>query len=605
MRIGMQGKIVVLYSLLILFAMQLSGVYLVKSLENYYLRNYIDNQVSRGELLGSFLRRYLLEEEQQKGELINNLIAEFGRDNPPTETMVLDRNGHLLAGPEQNTFSISGGRIIQDDILLALAGNRVETIRMDLTTGIRYYLLALPIKDSSSVVGVIFLKGTVEHIYHTLREIKFILISGWAVVLGIAIVIGFLLTKTITTPIREVTSRAAEMAQGNFDHLIQIRSEDEIGELGRMFNFLTNRLQTTLKEIYTEKNKVEAILNYMTDGVVAFNKEEKIIHLNPAAQEILQWTGSPMEQGVAAGTIFGDLFQPGELEKILQSRSSYTKEVTPKKPQERTFQLHFAPFQEDEEQQGMLLVIHDVTKERIYTRMQQEFVANVSHELRTPLTILKNYLETLLSGAQEYPEIREKFLNVLEKETERMVKLVEDLLELSRMDSQKNNWFKAEYEIETFVLDVIGRVDMEIKAKKLKLDLILPQKKLIAYFNKDKMCQVMLNLLDNAIKFSPEGGEIKVQVFEEDGYACFAVEDGGPGIPENEIERVFERFYRVDKTRSRESGGTGLGLSIAKQIVEAHEGRIFLKSEPGLGTIVTFCLPKYEKESENQDARKV
>ena len=605
MRIGMQGKIVVLYSLLILFAMQLSGVYLVKSLENYYLRNYIDNQVSRGVLLGSFLRRYLLEEEQQKGELINNLITEFGRDNPPTETMVLDRNGHLLAGPEQNTFSISGGRIIQDDILLALAGNRVETIRMDLTTGIRYYLLALPIKDSSSVVGVIFLKGTVEHIYHTLREIKFILISGWAVVLGIAIVIGFLLTKTITTPIREVTSRAAEMAQGNFDHLIQIRSEDEIGELGRMFNFLTNRLQTTLKEIYTEKNKVEAILNYMTDGVVAFNKEEKIIHLNPAAQEILQWTGSPMEQGVAAGTIFGDLFQPGELEKILQSRSSYTKEVTPKKPQERTFQLHFAPFQEDEEQQGMLLVIHDVTKERIYTRMQQEFVANVSHELRTPLTILKNYLETLLSGAQEYPEIRVKFLNVLEKETERMVKLVEDLLELSRMDSQKNNWFKAEYEIETFVLDVIGRVDMEIKAKKLKLDLILPQKKLIAYFNKDKMCQVMLNLLDNAIKFSPEGGEIKVQVFEEDGYACFAVEDGGPGIPENEIERVFERFYRVDKTRSRESGGTGLGLSIAKQIVEAHEGRIFLKSEPGLGTIVTFCLPKYEKESENQDARKV
>ena len=145
----------------------------------------------------------------------------------------------------------------------------------------------------------------------------------------------------------------------------------------------------------------------MTDGVVAFNKEEKIIHLNPAAQEILQWTGSPMEQRGSAGTIFGDLFQPGELEKSFKAEVLILRKL-PQKPQERTFQLHFAPFQRIEEQQGMLLVIHDVTKERIYTRMQQEFVANVSHELRTPLTILKNYLETLLSGAQEYPEIRER-----------------------------------------------------------------------------------------------------------------------------------------------------------------------------------------------------
>jgi two-component system sensor histidine kinase VicK len=602
MRIGMQGKIVLLYSLLILFAMQLSGVYLVKSLENYYLRNYIDNQVSRGEVLGGFLRRYLLEEEQQEEERINNLIAEFGGGISATETMVLDRNGHLLAGPEQNSFSLQGGRVIQDDILLALAGNKVEAIRVDPETGIRYYLLALPVRDGSSVVGVIFLRGSVEHIYHTLREIKFMLLSGWVVVLGIAIVIGFLLTRTITVPIREVTSRAAELAEGDFPHSIQVRSEDEIGELGRMFNFLTNRLQVTLKEISAEKNKVEAILNFMMDGIAAFNKEKEIVHLNPAAQEILQWTDFPMEPGPKTEAIFGSFFQQGELERILQTRSYHTKEVTLKAPQERTLQLHFAPFQENEDQQGMLLVIHDVTKERAYTRLQQEFVANVSHELRTPLTTLKNYLETLIEGAQEDPRVREQFLKVLEKETERMVKLVQDLLDLSRMDDQKTNWFKAEYEIESFVREVLGRVEMEIEAKGLELVVIFPQKKLTAIFNKDKICQVILNLLDNAIKFSPKGAVIAVKVFEKNNSVCLAVKDRGPGIPEDELERVFERFYRVDKTRSRESGGTGLGLPIAKQIIEAHGGRIYLRSEPCLGTEVIFCLPGTKDEGGDSGA---
>lgn len=590
MRSGMQGKIVLIYSLLILFAMQLSGVYLVRSLENYYLRNYASSQIAQGELLGSFIRRYLVEEEQQ-GELISTLIAEFGGSIQGTETMVLDRHGRLLGGPEPRSFSLLGERVIQDDILLALSGNRVEAIRADPETGARYYFLALPVKSASSVVGVVFLRGYLEHIYLTLKEIKIILITGWLIVLGIAVVIGFLLTRTITSPIREVTSRAAAMAGGDFSQLIEVRSQDEIGELGRMFNFLTARLQETLKEISSEKNKIEAILNYMTDGIVALNREGRAIHLNPAAKQILERSGNPAELGLPGEVILGNFFNSEELSYLLQQTSPSIKEVHIGDEGGKTIQVYFAPFKESGSPQGMLIVLHDITRERIFSRLQQEFVANVSHELRTPLTTIKNYVETLLNGAQDDPGVRLRFLEVVDKETDRMVKLVKDLLILSQLDYQETNWLKEESDIVSLVCEVLDQVELECRAKNIYLYNSLPPGDITVLINKDKIRQVLLNLLDNAIKYTPDGGEIKASIIIKYNYVWVTVKDTGIGIPGEEVERVFERFFRVDKTRSRDSGGTGLGLSIAKQIVEAHGGSIYLKSKLDKGTEVIFSLP--------------
>jgi two-component system sensor histidine kinase VicK len=589
-RWGMQAKIVLLYSLLIFFALQLSGVYLVKSLEGYYLRNYANNQLAQGELLGSFIRRYLLEDEQQ-GELISSLVAEFGGGIPGTETitMVLDRHGRLLGGPEQKSLFFLKERVIQDDILLALTGNKVEAIRVDPETGARYYFLALPIKDLSTVVGVVFLRGSLEHIYLTLKEIKVMLISGWVVVIAIAIAISFLLTRTITRPIREVTSRAAALARGDFSKLIEVHSADEIGELGRMFNFLTKRLQETLKEISTEKNKMEAILNYMTDGVVAFNKDGQAIHVNPAAKGTLQEAGLPAGQGLTWETMSETLFQKGERPLLFPEGEPETKEIH---LGQAALQVHFAPFKEKGERQGMLVVLHDVTRERSLARLQQEFVANVSHELRTPLTTIKNYIETLLNGAQDDPGVRTRFLEVVEKETERMVKLVRDLLVLSRLDYKEVQWVKERTNLGLLLADVLHQVEHACREKGVSLAVILPEENCPVFLDKDKIRQVLLNLLENAYKFTPAGGEIVIRVFPAaEGRVCVAIRDTGAGIPLEEQERVFERFYRVDKTRSRESGGTGLGLPIAKQIIEAHGGNIALKSKPGKGTEMKFCLP--------------
>ncbi len=590
MRVGMQGKIVLLYSLLILFALQLGGVYLVKSLENYHLRNFAASQNAQAELLGNFLRRYLLEEELQP-EQISGLITDFWEGSPVTEIMVLDRHGRLLGGPEQRSFSLLGGRVIQNDILLALTGNRMETVRADPQTGGRYHYLALPVKDRTAVVGVVFLRSSLEHIYITLREIKYMLLSGWLVVLVISIVIGFLLTRTITQPIREVTSRAASMAGGDYSQQIIVRGDDEIGELGRMFNYLATRLQNTLQEMSAEKNKVEAIINYMTEGILAFNREGRAIHLNPAAQQILQQAGSPSQPGLTAEIILGGLFSLQELRLLLSCTDPAIREIQLAKPQARTLQVYFVPFFGNEGQQGMLVVFHDVTRDRAYTRMQQEFVANVSHELRTPLTTIKNYVETLLGGAQEKPAVRAKFLQVLDKETDRMVKLVRDLLTLSRLDSLKHVRVKEEVEISELIQDVLEQVALEGQSRGINLCSVLPRK-LSAYLERDMIAQVLLILLDNALKYTASGGEIVVSAaLKEGGFVCITVKDTGIGIPTEELERVFERFYRVDKTRSRDSGGTGLGLSIARQLMDAHGGTIELFSSPKEGTEVSICLP--------------
>ena len=590
MRAGMQGKIVLVYSLLILFAMQLGGVYLVRSLESYHLRNFATSQNSQAELLGNFLRRYLLEEDQNP-EQISSLIDEFWEGSSSTEIMVLDRHGRLLGGPDQRSSSLLGGRVIQDDILLALTGNRMETLRVDPQTRGRYHYLALPVKDGSTVVGVVFLRSSLEHIYITLREIKFMLISGWLVVLAISIVIGFLLTRTITQPIREVTSRAAAMASGDFSQQITVQEQDEIGELGQMFNYLATRLQHTLQEMSAEKNKVEAIINYMTEGILAFNREGRAIHLNPAAQQILQQVGSPSQPGLSAEIILGGLFPQQELRQLLSSTVPLTREIQLTKNRELTLQVYFVPFSGDEGQEGMLVVFHDVTRDRAYTRMQQEFVANVSHELRTPLTTIKNYVETLLGGAQEKPLVRAQFLQVLDKETDRMVKLVRDLLTLSRLDSQEVGRVKEEVAVGELIQDVLEQVSLEGQTRNIHLSSILAPQELIAYLERDMIVQVLLILLDNALKYTAAGGEIEVSATVKERHICIAVKDTGIGIPEAELERVFERFYRVDKARSRDSGGTGLGLSIARQLVQIHGGTITLYSSPNEGTEATICLP--------------
>jgi two-component system sensor histidine kinase VicK len=599
---SVQWKLVFIYSLLIIFAMQFFAVFLTQSLERYYLNDYSRNLESQGLLLANFLERYLAAGEDSGS--IDNLVLEYSRYAGNTDIMVLDAFGRVIS-TSQTGGGLQGQRIIQNEITRALTGNRSEDVRLDPETRERIKYLALPVRSGEKTLGVVYLMGSLEPIYATLREIQFIFLTGALLVIGVTVLLGFFLARTITGPIQEVTSKAAQIAHGDFRQQIDVHSEDEIGRLGEMFNYLSRQLDATLQEMSSEKGKVEAILSHMTDGIVALNREGQVLHVNPTAQRLL---------GIAEGTkppteILARLVARIDLAEILRTGRQESREVV-LGPLKSTILASYVPFHTQEFSvddlfYGVLIVLHDITKERELIRIQQEFVANVSHELRTPLTTLKSYTETLLDGAMHQPDTCLSFLSTMEKETERMVRLVKDLLVLSQLDYQQVTWRRSRLPLDELVTEVVNELRIKFQKGPRTVLVTMPEAPLYHSFDRDKMKQVLINVIQNAFKYTGREGSIAVSLQDTGDAVVIEVQDDGIGIPPEDLGRVFERFYRVDKGRSRDFGGTGLGLSIAREIVEVHNGDITLTSQLNEGTTVRISLPYAEVKREREECESV
>lgn len=582
---SIQWKLVLIYILLILLAMEVVGVYLIQSLEKYHIENLSQTIDSKAQLASSFVERYLYPTKQQQE--LDELIVELGKQAGPEvgNIMILDEIGLILSMANQTKFE-KGMRLFTPEITQATFGNTAKEIREDPETKLRYMYLAYPVKNDDKVVGIIYIISSMEHIYDTLSDIKAILFVATTIALVITGVVGFALSKTITDPIQEVTKRAALMARGDFDHKIEVKSNDEIGKLTDMFNFLTMRLKDTLEEMSDEKEKVEAILTNMADGVIALNDNGQIIHINPAAKKMLS---------------VGENFHAGKIEEKIKDLFSidfnelFKKEVKSREMlvqiKKLTLKAIIAPLNRDDRIVGVIIVLQDITKQHRLENMRKEFVANVSHELRTPLTTIKSYTETLLDGALDDTNIAKTFLNVVDNEADRMTRLVSDLLELSRLDSKETRWNKTAVNSGQIVKEVVSKLHMSIKQKNQEIKVDIPEDTPDIFADKDKMEQVLQNILSNAIKYTPEEGKIYVKLEKSNNMVKITIEDTGVGIPKDDLPRIFERFYRVDKTRSREQGGTGLGLSIARELVEAHDGKIDIKSQLGKGTSVIVSIP--------------
>lgn len=593
---GLQWKIVLLYSLLILFALQVIGVYLVQSLERYYLQNFVEGVEAQAKLLSSFLTPRIYEEEST---YVADIVEGF-KATRDIDIIVMDRYARVTG--TSGADDMIGGRIIQEEVTRALAGTASEAIRVNPENDRRYHYLAYPVKDEGAVTGVIYLSSSLHKIDQTLGEVRGIIITGSVIVLAISFMVGMVLTRTITSPITEVTHKAAQMAQGDFSQRIKAHSEDEIGQLIHMYNYLASRLNSTLNEISSEKSKVEAILNYMRDGVLAMDDSGSLIHINPAAEKLLgSLAAKPLQIGKPPAFLLHELIGKKRMEKFNRYREPLSFEVTWDNPL-RILRLNMAPFPVEEgKQNGMLVVLQDITRESEINRRQQEFVANVSHELKTPLTSIKSYVETLLEEALENKEIAYNFLKVVNSETERMVLLVKDLLTLSRLDVQQEEFERSGVYLGDMLQEIVGKMQFQ-KTVGPEIRLNIPADMPGVYVDRSQINQVFVNLLNNALQYTPADGLIEIFAERRDDWIYVCVRDNGIGIPEEEIPRVFERFYRVDKTRSRDFGGTGLGLSISRQAVEAHGGLIWIESELQKGTSVWFTLPVFVKEDESNDA---
>jgi two-component system sensor histidine kinase VicK len=419
---------------------------------------------------------------------------------------------------------------------------------------------------------------------------------GTLIALAMTVLLSIILSNTITKPIKEMTKQATEMAEGNFSRNVVVQSHDEIGQLGDAFNYMSMRLREALASNEEEKDRLASILSNMSDGVIATDDSGKVIVMNRRAQEIL---ALPHEQ--AMGKLISEVLEiePGELQQkvtgtdnsIMLQREGNDGEVIKVKVNFSTIRRR------GQDMTGLIAVLHDVTEEEKMESSRREFVANVSHELRTPLTTIKSYLEALEDGALEDPELARRFIGVTRTESERMIRLVTDLLHLSRFDSHQAIMMREPVEIETMLEEVVDRFSFQLQQRDISIGLHVEQGIPKVSCDPDQIDQVLDNLISNAIKYSYAGGRIDVEARQRDAeYVEISVKDTGIGIPPKHLDRIFDRFYRVDKARSRNMGGTGLGLSIAREIIRAHGGTIYLESEINKGTQVVFTLPLHREE---------
>ncbi len=420
-----------------------------------------------------------------------------------------------------------------------------------------------------------------------LEKFNNLIVISMVIAVFLSLFLGYLLSKTITSPIVSVMHKAEKVAEGDFDVQLSVKSEDEIGNLTRTFNYMAKELKNTLAEISSEKNKVETILNYMADGVMAFDLKGNAIHVNPAARKLLGAEVDKKPFNEFSKCVGLDV----KLENIIYLEESSVRE-SDTIIEDMYVKVYFAVFTDtNKKPEGVIVVLHDITEQQKLDSMRREFVANVSHELRTPITSIKSYAETLLDGAAEDAEITERFLNVINSEADRMTRLVKDLLQLSRLDNQQMNWSIDNVSLTTMVKDITDRMQIEARQKNQKLESYVIGEIPGIRADKDRLEQVLVNIINNALKYTHDSGSITVYVGRIYNDVYVKVTDTGIGIPTESLPLVFERFYRVDKARSRDLGGTGLGLSIAKEMVEAHGGTISISSELGKGTEVTIRLP--------------
>ncbi len=590
---SMRWKLVLIYCLLVFIATTIIGVLIMSQLETYYIdstKKKLIDTLQEGTLISS-LETYdnlsdYREEVQSNIDAWDKTIQE--------EIFVIDDKFVIIASNNTNQGRSAVGLLETPIIMDALAKGEISqsygSIVIQNTT-IPVMNMAFPIGEGKKITGVIYMRADMSSVYDTINRSKQIFVQAMIVGLGITVILGTLIARSITTPINDVTRKAEQMAQGDFSQEVCVKSNDEIGRLADMFNLLRTQLDMTLFEMSSEKNKMETILKHMADGLIAVNLEGQIIHANPAAIRMLKVTPEEMESQ-SYNTLIKQLNEELSLERLMEKcREGELSDVFEKSG--CTYSIRFDWFKdEDGNDVGIIILLQDITQRQKLENMQMDFVANVSHELKTPLTTIKSYTETLLDGYVEEPETVNEFLEIIDNEADRMNRLVKDLLQLSRLDNNQEIFSRKEGNLISLLKAAVKKIELTAASKSQHLNCLFNEEERIPVdMDKDRIEQVILNVISNAIKYTGEGGRIDIDALKMEKKAVVTVTDNGIGIPETEQSRVFERFFRVDKARSRALGGTGLGLAISKQIVEGHQGTIELQSKEGKGTKVIITLP--------------
>lgn len=594
---SLQLKMMIIFFAFVLVSMIAASTFSTLKMEQIYYRGFVEEMLNTISSFGINIsnmsnsagyeevdREALEKENLQK--IYNNFRAYFSLNNISRSGKIIGKDGEILFSSKDMALSENAIKCINDAKLNSMNYSIYDDT--DTQNYLFTYVITHKVNNEDTIEYIILVEQSKEYIFNQLNEVRIIYGAGIVIVAFIGIIVSITFASNITKPIEILTKETEKIAKGDIDG---VRLPDrnkagyEISKLIETFSSMTTQIRNNLNEISSEKSKLETILLHLTDGVLAFNLNGEIIHANLAAKKIFKLKGNE-----SFTQIFSKYKIDINMEKIIYL-DDWTSSEQMVSVDDTFVNMFFAPFRDEKERaSGVIVVIQDTTKQAKLDDMRKEFVANVSHELKTPLTSIKTYTETILD--QDIDEESEnKFLNVILNEANRMTRLVSDLLQLTKFDYKKVAWNKIEFDLPELVKQICEKHKIQADTKNQILDCFITSNVPTVNADRDGIEQVVTNILTNSIKYTPEGGNIKVYVGSVHDDAYIKIIDNGIGIPKEDLPRVFERFYRVDKARSREMGGTGLGLPIAKEIIEANGGSIDMKSEIGKGTEVVIKVP--------------
>lgn len=604
-------KIALVFALMLMLTLECVGAVFVRQLEHQNLNtfkqtielpSYVDNSLSE---------QLSRPDTKKANQQIRQILSEVNNNNI-SEIRVVDSKGVIRGTSTADNRNMVGQKTTDAMVKATLLNNRSHSENVyDGANHNRYYVNVIPLNDSNNnVVGAVLLRASLEGVYSNINNITLIYLSAALVTIILSLFLAVLISQEITRPIEEMRKQTLRIARGDFSGQVRVMGNDELGQLAGAVNNLSVRVEEAQESSDSERRRLDSVLSHMSDGVLATDRRGNITIVNNMALQLL---GVDHEDDLIGKSIIDalDIRHDYTVRELINSNQKEMIIDMSAGGNDLILNAYFSPIQRESGFiSGLVCVLHDVTSQQKEERERKQFVSNVSHELRTPLTSVHSYVEALSDGAWKDKDIAPQFLTVIQNETNRMIRMINDLLSLSRMESGTTKLNLEYVNIKELFNYILNRFDMIIKkdendqnSKKYTIERYFTDKDLWVEIDTDKFTQVIDNIMNNAIKYSPDGGVITTRLLETHNHVILSISDQGLGIPRKDLGRIFDRFFRVDKARSRKQGGTGLGLAISKEVINLLGGQIWVDSIEGQGSTFYISLPyvPYEEEDDWDD----
>ena len=612
-------KFVIVYVLVNIISLQLIGLFFTTQLRTTNINTFEQNIMEQEKILN-----YHIREELDKDK--SNSLTESDNDTKSTDTKssitklvsefniqklllvsVIDKDSKIVASSSKNgNDDYLSKRSFDPQVSQVLkTGESAKKIQTNPDTNRRVWLYVSPIKKDNEVVGVVSLMADIESVYQDLVGITKIFTVGTILSILITTIIGFVASKTVTSSIEKMSAQVKTMASGNYGTVVGINTNDEIGDLAKVFNQISKRIKEEQDVTETERRRLATIIESMMDGIITTDTNGKVILINTSAGDMIDAPENEILIGKDALKLL-NISEYESIGEIIEAEDSLLVNAS-EDDEGLLLRAEFSKILKEEnedlsqvstELEGYIIVLYDVTEQERQERERREFVSTVSHELRTPLTTMNSYIEALEEGVINDKGLAPQFIDTIHKETTRMIRMVNELMQLGKMDIKEEHYDKEFIDINKLIEQISDRFELTHPEKNFIK--YIPKTPIFVEGDQDKLTQVFDNIINNAIKYSPNGKNITIRVRQNYNHnrVSISIKDEGVGIPLVHIDKIFNRFYRVDKSRQRTMGGTGLGLALAKNIVEAHRGRIWAQSREGYGSIIFVTLPCEDMDDE-------